>query len=336
MARRKLTALPEATSMAKAASIEDRLADLARIGKSPDTPEARKQLRKHLASKVSLVAARTAEIVAHLEDHDLVPDLVAAFHRFMRDPAKTDKGCAAKMLIVKALLAADCDDEELFRIGVRHVQLEPTWGGRADTAAPLRALSGQGLVQVGSPDAMNELAALLADREADARIGAARALAHCGPSAAPLLRFKVLTGDEEPAVLAECLNGLMALAPSGSFEFVAGFIDRSYPSLYEHAALALAESRLPEVFEFLKEKWNATFDREFRQTLLLPIALTRCEAARDFLISVLESGDLRMATAAIGALSIYRGDATIRERAEQVIGGPNKAQLLEALRRWFE
>lgn len=321
--------------MAKAVSIEDRLAELASLSKEPDTTETRKQLRKHLASKVSLIVARTAEIVAHIEDHDFIPDLVASFHRFMANPAKTDKGCAAKTALVKALLAADCDDEEVFRIGIRHIQLEPTWGGRADTAAPLRALCGLGLVQVGSPDAMNELAVLLADKEADARIGAARALAHCGPTAAPLLRFKVLTGDEEPAVVAVCFNGLMGLS-SASFEFVARFVDQRYPSLYEHAALALSESRLPGVFELLKEKWTATFDREFKQTLLLPIALTRSEAARDFLISVLESDDVRIGTAVINALSIYRGDATMRKRAEEAIGGPNKAKLLAVLRRVFE
>jgi HEAT repeat protein len=322
--------------MAKAPSIEDRLAEVATLSKSPDTPETRKQLRKHLASKTSLIVAKTAGIIAHIEGHDFAPDLIAAFHRFMIDPAKTDKGCAAKTAIVKALLAADCDDEELFRTGIRHEQHEPTWGGRSDTAAPLRALCGLGLVQVGSPDAMNELAALLADKEADARIGAAGALGHCGPTAAPLLRFKVLTGDEEPAVLAECLTGLMALSPSASFEFVAGFVDPRYESLYEHAALALAESRLPGVFELLKEKWTATFDREFKQTLLLPIALTRSDEARDFLISVLETGEVRMATAAIAALGIYREDATMRNRAEEAIDGPNKAQLLAALRRVFE
>ena len=322
--------------MAKSTSIEDRLAEVAALSKAPDSAEVRKQLRKHLASKTSPVVAKTAEIIAHLESHDFLPDLVAAFHRFMVDPVRTDKGCAAKIAVVKALLAADSDDEELFRLGVRHSQLEPTWGGRADTAAPLRALCGLGLVQIGSPDAMNELAALLADKEADARIGAAGALGHCGPTAAPLLRYKVLTGDEEPAVLAECLTALMTLSTSASFEFVARFVDPKYPLLYEHAALALAESRLPGMFELLKEKWTATFDREFKQTLLLPIALTRSDEARDFLISVLETGELGMSTAAIAAFGIYRDDGSMRKRAEEAIDGPNKAQLLAALRRVFE
>jgi HEAT repeat protein len=183
---------------------------------------------------------------------------------------------------------------------------------------------------------MTELAELLADKDPDARIGAAGALAHCGPAAAPLLRFKVLTGDEEPAVVAECLSGLMRSSPTASFKFVARFVDRAYPSLYEHAALALAESRLPEVFEFLKEKWTTTFDREFKQTLLLPIALTRSEAARDFLISIVETGEVRMASAAIVALAIYRDDPSIRKLIESAIDGPKKRELSAALRHAFE
>jgi len=321
--------------MPKRPSIEDQLADLAALGASADSPAARRQLKEALANKSSLIVARAADIVRHLEASDFAPDLIAAFQRFMKDPVKTDKSCAAKSAIVKTLLAADCDDEEIFLLGIRHVQLEPTWGGRADTAAPLRALCGQGLVQIGSPVAMNELAALLADPEADARIGAAHALAHCGPTAAPLLRFKVLTGDPEPAVLAECLIALMNLSPSASFEFVARFVDEDYPSLYEHAALALSESRLPQVFDLFKEKWTTTFNREFKQTMLLPMALTRSESARDFLISVVESGDVKLGTAAIAALGIYRDDKSLRKRIEAAIDGRYKAELSAALRREF-
>lgn len=334
-----MPATPERVSrhtMAKGPSIEDRLAEIATLGKEPNTPDARQQLHKHLASKISLIVTKVAEIVAHLEDSDFNADLIAAFQRFMIDPAKTDKGCAAKTAIVKAMLAADCDDDEVFRIGVRHVQHEPSWGGRSDTAAQLRALCGLGLVQLGSPDAMIELAALLADKEADARIGAAGALGYCGATAAPLLRFKVLTGDEQTAVLAECLTSLMKISPRESLEFVAGFIEPRYETLYEHAAIALAETRLPGVFELLNEKWTATFDREFKQTLLLPIALTRSEAAREFLLSVLETGEVQISTAAINALAIYRDDSSLRQRAEAAIDGPNRDQLLANLRRAFE
>lgn len=322
--------------MAKSASIEDRLAELAALADSVDSADTRKQLRKYLASKASPIVARAAQIIAKIENHDFEADLVQAFYRFLIDPIKTDKGCMAKCAVVKALLAADCDDEELFRKGVRHVQLEPTWGGRADTAAPLRALCGLGLVQMGARDAMDELAVLLADKEADARIGAASALGYCGLTATPLLRFKVLTGDGEAGVLAECLTSLMKISANDSFQFVAGFVDSQTPSLYEHAALTLAESRLPRMFELLRDKWTATFDREFKKNLLLPIAITRSEEAKDFILSIIEDGEIAMATAAINALRVFGGDETLRSRLESAIEGPKKAQLLAVVRREFD
>jgi HEAT repeat protein len=321
--------------MPKLTSIEDRLAELSRLADSLESSETRKELRKQLSSKSSPIVARTAQIIARIEDHNFGPDLIKAFHRFLIDPTKTDKGCVAKCAIVKALLAANCDDEELFRKGVRHVQLEPTWGGRSDTAAQLRALCGLGLVQLGSPDAIDELAALLADKESDARIGAAAALGHCGPTATPLLRFKLLTGDREVSILAECLTSLMKVAPNDSFEFVARFVDPEYPSLYEHAALTIAESRLPGAFQLLEEKWAATFDREFKRSLLLPMAISRSEEAREFLISVIENGELGMATAAIAALRIFAGDDSLRGRLERAIEGPNKKELSAVVRREF-
>src|SRR5947209_8040045 len=44
--------------MARTSSIEDRLAEVARLSMEPDTPEARKELRKHLSSKTSLIVAK--------------------------------------------------------------------------------------------------------------------------------------------------------------------------------------------------------------------------------------------------------------------------------------
>ena len=266
-----------------------------------------------------------------------MPDLVAAFRRFMVESAKSDKGCVAKIAVVKALLATEnCDEEDLFLQGVRHVQLEPAWGGPADTAAPLRALCGLALVQMGSTQATIELATLLADKEPDARIGAAHALANCGSTGEALLRFKVLIEDRETAVIAECLTGLMTLSPRGSFDFVSQFVDPEHPTLYEHAALALAESRLPEAFVLLTDEWSSTFDREFKRTLLLPIALTRSEEAVDFLISILEGGDNRMALDSISALAIYRDDASVRKRVEAAVCAEDNAQLQKAFDQIFK
>jgi HEAT repeat protein len=254
----------------------------------------------------------------------------------MADPAKTDKGCLAKIAVVEALLAAGDPDEGVLRAGLRHVQLEPTWGGQADTAAPLRASCALGLVQVGAAGVLDDLAVLLADPEPDARVGAARALAACGALAVPLLRYKALIGDDQPLVVAECLSGLMAAAPDESFDFVAALIAPNRPEVAAHAAMALAESRAPRAYEVLRGKWDEAFLPELRQSLLLPIGITRHDEAPGFLLSVLESGDLAAGTGAIAALAIYKGDPGVRTRAEEAIGGTHRRRLLSFLERAFE
>jgi HEAT repeat protein len=317
-------------------SIDRQLEDLERLRESLDEPDAIERLRRHLSSRASVVVASAARLVARVPDPGLVLELVAAFQRFMSDPARTDKGCLAKVAVVEALLAAGDPEPELLRSGLRHVQLEPTWGGQTDTAAPLRALCALGLVQVGADGVLDDLAVLLADPDADARLGAARALAACGALATPLLRFKALAGDDQPLVSAECLSGLMSVAPDGSFDFVAALIDPSRPELAANAAMALAESRDPRAYEVLRGKWDDALFPEFRQGLLLPIGLTRHEEAPDFLLSVLESGDLAAGTGAIAALAIYKGHPGVRARAEEAIRGTHRTRLLSFLERAFE
>jgi hypothetical protein len=321
--------------LARAASLEHQLRELERLAESLHAPAAREQLRGHLASRASVVVARAARLAA-AADRDWTPDLVAAFRRFMADPMKTDKGCLAKVALVEALLAGDEPDEDVLRTGLRHVQLEPIWGGQADTAAPLRALCALGLVQIGAAGVLDDLAVLLADLEADARVGAARALALCGALATPLLRFKALMGDEQPLVIAECLSGLMQVAPDESFDFVAALIDPERPDVAQHAAMALAESRVRGAYELLKERYEASLVGELRAGLVLPIALTRHDEVPDFLLSILGSGDLAQATAAIAALAIYRDVPGIGERAQAAITGPHRARLLGFLERAFE
>ena len=77
-----------------------------------------------------------------------------------------------------------------------------------------------------------------------------------GTSAAiVLLRFKARTGDKEPEVVVECLNALMSAAAEESLAFVGQFLRSTTEEIAEGAALALAESRRPDAFELLKERW---------------------------------------------------------------------------------
>src|SRR6185295_17979935 len=105
-----------------------------------------------------------------------------------------------------------------------------------------------GLVRARHGDAAAELAGLLADPEAPARVGAAQVLGEIDPAVAvPLLRFKVLSGDKESSVVGACLATLLAAAPGSSLPFVAERLKT--PAFAEAAAMALGESRLEGAFE---------------------------------------------------------------------------------------
>src|SRR4051794_21187023 len=119
--------------------VDDQLARLAELrataagaGADPASPEARLILVAALAGKSNLAAGKAAEIVRDARLIDLVPNLVRAFDRFMAPGS--DKGCAAKTSIARALDALEQNEQDVFLRGIRHVQLEPVWGGSADAA----------------------------------------------------------------------------------------------------------------------------------------------------------------------------------------------------------
>ena len=317
--------------------LEARLDAVSRLRQDPATPEARLALRKYLADKSNLVVAKAAKIVAAAELEELVPELVEAFQTFMRDPAVTDKGCSAKIELVRAIAALGALEERVFLTGVLHVQLEPSFGKPIDTAAPLRAASGMGLVRMNHPDALVMLAALLADRELDARVGAVRAMAYSGKAEAmPLLRFKVLQGDVEPAVTAECFSALMQLEPSKSLEFVAGYLENRDPAVRESAAIALAESKHPAAVRLLIESWRPGMDETSRRALLTALSLARHENAFEFLFSLIAQGNERSAAEAIMALALYRRDERIRNRVQQLVEARQEKSLQRLLHSEFD
>jgi hypothetical protein len=282
--------------MPKAPRLEDRLAALGDLRRDPDTPEARQELARCIGSKINLLAAKAARIVGECKIDGFEKQLVQAFDRFMTDPATSDRGCEAKLAIIKALDGLEYPSYEPFLLGIRHVQMEPSFGPPVDTAIELRSVSAIGLVRTNYPDAGLELVKLLADKQAAARTGAARAIAYWGTLAgALLLRFKILTGDREAEVIGECLSGLLHIEGVRALNFVSGYLDGENELIAECAALALGESRLPAAFEVLKTHANSYL----RCTVLLAIALLRSDTALEYLRSLLPDPD------AAKALEIY-------------------------------
>lgn len=292
-------------------------------------PERTAQLRQILQSSYAVAIAQAARLIGEIQQPDLEADLVAAFQRFLVNPTETDPNCHAKGAIADALYRMESHAESVFLQGIRHVQMEPVWGGRVDTAAKLRGTCALGLVRMHSAHGMTELGDLLADPEIPARIAAAQAIAYSeNPAGIPLLRLRVRVGDE-PSVSSECLAALLKLDPDASLSFAAGFLNDPNPQMQELTALVLGESRLPAAFEWLKTWWERTHTAELRQVGLLAIALLRHNAALQFLVTLVQEGKPEDAQAALAALRSYQGQAPLWEQVEAAIAQRSDALPLE-------
>jgi hypothetical protein len=279
--------------------------------------DAAQQLARALASKRSLVVAAAADIIADHELEGHAPALTAAFEEFMRDPVKRDPGCRAKTAIVRALARTGAHATLLYLRGVRYVQKEPVWGGAVDTAVELRGTSAMGLVSCNYPDALVEVAELLADPEPIARVAAAQSFAHSRDRAVavPILRFKVRLGDPDARVLGACFGALLSHTPEASLELVASFARGSEAETREVAVLALGESRIHAAVPILREISEDAVTNEEIRMALVALGLARSDAAWDYLVEQLRSASLERARLAIGVLATYRSNATLRERA---------------------
>lgn len=255
---------------------------------------AEPELVKALALRNNLMVARAAAITLHHQLTRLTPSLAAAFPRFLQNAAKSDPQCWAKNAIAKTLAAFEYQKSELFLSGIRHIQLEPVWGGSADTAGPLRGTCALALVQcreLNSHRLLVHLVPLLADKELPVRINAVRAIEQVGnDSAALLLRLLAQFPSDEPEFLGACYSGVLTLEGTGAIEWAAQFLPREDDSAAE-AAMAIAQTHTPEAFERLRATFGAVRDPWFRETLLAAIALTRQQEATSWLLGLVANDE---------------------------------------------
>lgn len=304
------------------------------------------RLKKLLAHRSNHVVGRAARLADTWKAERLVPELLAAFDRFMESPVKSDPTCAAKKPIIETLIALGHREPEIYLRGAHHIQMEPVYGGSEDTAATLRGLSGEGLLGCRYADLYNEMTTLLMDANPRTRRIAVESLGHTEtPQAEMLLRMVVLADrleseaflrrklrpDEEDAdIIALAMHGLMSIAPERSLPFVAGFLVAPKPVVMEGAALAIGEARLPESFATLRTAMTRPNGPDLYE-LALPMALTRDDEAFDFLLSAIPSEPTTVAAIIVEALAIYGNDPQRSERvghAVQIHGG-------ESVRRAF-
>jgi hypothetical protein len=319
----------------KGPDVRERIEQYRQLCEQGGAAAAMAATRKALADRHYLLIARAAEYCAERLFHDLEPDLIRAYNRLLQNPAKKDPSCTAKGAIARALVALDCQNSGFYVAGTRYRQPEPVWGGSVDTAVDLRCTCATGLVNTPYPRALLELVGLLHDAEPRARSGAARAIACAEPLAAEaVLRSKVLAGDPEPEVIGDCLAGLLQLEPDESPGFVAGFLDGPEATIGELAALTLGESRLDAALDLLREHWEEQpLKRDADRVLLRAAALHRSEAAFDWLLSVVASGDALSAETIIVELGVYRANHKLRARLETALDRRRDERLLSRFER---
>lgn len=322
--------------MSKSDPIEKALDRLAELRHRDPSSQDAEEIRKFLAHKSNLVAAKAAKLAVEHRRSELLPDLVSAFHRFMANPAQLDKRCAALTGVTEALYAMDYTEPEIYLQGLRHIQMEASFGPPVDAAAALRGIYAQALLRTRYKDAISAVLPLLVDREPPARIGAVRALATNGGSAGVLLlRLKVLTGDSEPEVIAECFLGLLSSAPEDSVSFVAGYIDAEDQAISDAAIWAPGQSRLPAAFKRLRDKCERTVARDQRMKILSAVAMLRLDSAIEFLCSIISTENQTAAIDALNALATFKSNSSISEAVATAVRKRNDEKLRRAFAHEF-
>jgi HEAT repeat protein len=288
----------------------------------PESPERTENLRKALKERNNYLVAKAAAVAAHLGEAGVVPDLIAAFDRFLVDAIKSDPQCWAKNAIAKALKDLGHDESGVFLSGIAHIQLEPVWGGRQDSAAVLRGTCALALVacRLDDIEILAAVSDLLADPEKPARLDAARAVAQLGRiEGVPLLRLKALCGDTDPEVIGECFVALSHLNAAQAIPFIARFLQSTDGDVRVEALGALGQSAEPEALEVLRRFWSETADLELRCAMLLSLAASPLPNAAEFVLSMLEEASAPVAESAIVSLARSRYRAEVSDRAAAVL-----------------
>jgi HEAT repeat protein len=322
--------------MAKKA-FEQKLAALETL-RSAESSTRAPALRKALNDPNNYYVSKAAAIAGEFALTDLIPDLIAAFDRFLIDPSKSDPQCWAKNAIAKTLKDFAYDDASFYLRGIKHIQMEGVWGGSEDTAATLRGACAFGLATCSIPraEAMRHLVDLLAaDCQKSVRADAARAIAQLGGvESVLLLRLKALAGDCEPEVTGQCLAALLALLPRDYIPFVANFLSADSDVRFE-AAAALGEFPDPAAVAALTDHFAGSRNAETKRAILLSLGASRLESAGDFLLKVLAGGAIEEAIISVRALAASRFRDEVQERVRAIVADRAEPRLADAFRKEF-
>ena len=304
--------------------VEDELLQLGLL-RHPDKSDAQvaAALQKALRDPVNAMAAKAADVAAHRKMVQLIPDMLLSYDRLFRDPVKRDPQCVAKNAIAKALKDLAYGESAPFLRGLRHVQMEPVWGGEQDSAAALRGTCAVALVNcldIPVDAILVELVDAITDSVARVREDAVKAVVQLGArESILLLRLKARVGDEDPAITGLALEGILRLEGEGAIQFVGRFLEAQIEEVRDQAALALGASRLPGAIELLREQWHNKIRSLSDYGILNGLSLSRLESALEFLLGIIRNGRMREAIDAMKVLDIHRGSPDIVERVAAAV-----------------
>ena len=308
-------------------AFERKVEGLESIRAVPDADVRKEQLKKALRERNNFLVARAATIAADLQLDELIPDLLDAYGRFFVDAAKSDPQCLAKHALAQTLHSLGHHGADAYVRGIGHVQLEPAWGGRADTATSLRGTCARALTDCFLDDLviLRYLTDALADTEKTVRIDAAIAIDQLNrPEGALLLRLKLLTGDA-PEVMGQCCTSLLSLAPDDAVAFVRRFLNAADVDAQVEAASALAQCRQPESITVLREFWATELPTiDVRRAILIGLGASPLRESAEFLLMAIADEPPTLAETAITALSTSRFGAEFRARAADAVAARDR------------
>lgn len=311
------------------------LAEIEALKNGPFDDAAVEKLRRALRHRNNYVVSKAAKLVAENELVALLPEILAAYDRFFVDAEKNDPQCWAKNGAAKALARLEHRDKDAYLRGLRHHQMEATWGGTTDTAGTLRGTCAHALVNcpgISDQELLSTLLELFTDADKAVRVEAARSIGNVGgPGAVLLLRLRALLGKgEEPEVLGACYSALLDLEKARAIPFVAQYLEEGDDYSAE-AAFALSGVREAEALNALIARRSAHADDWFDGVLLSCIACSRLSEGLDYIIGMIER-DERRAAAAIEAIGRAGPSDETRARIETAVRKSGNPRLEQAMR----
>ena len=315
------------------------LAELESLGDRELTAANVELLRGLLGHTNNFLVSKAAKRIAGAGLTQLLPELLAAYARFFVDAVKSDPQCWAKTELAKALVKFECHDAEVFIRGMRHIQLEPVWGGVSDTAGALRAACTHALVachSLSNARLLDLLLEPLVDSDKVVRMEAARAIGHAGGvSAALALKLRVLVGKEEPEMMGACFSALlgMDIEENAAVALVTRFLGAD-DEVAGEAAFALAETHAPAALAGLIARRKKTAGPWLYSVLDQAIALTRLAEGLEFLLDLL-AREPRHAESVLEAISRVYSSPEVRERVETAVARADSSRASVAFRQFF-